>query len=375
MHHPSARARHRRPPGAHRAQPHGVAFRSPRTRAPQVSPGGSGAGLAGLHRMEHLVRNPALGTFRRVGGVAAAGGLLAGAALAAAPGASAAPATAVDCSTTNLQTAIDNASPGATLAVTGTCFGSYTIDQNLTLVGQGTAVLDGQNSYTTLTVSSGATVGVRKLTITGGNAGTGSAGDGGGINNSGTLTLDQSTVSNSAASSYGGGIYNSATLTLNQTTVSGNNGSVFGGGIYNNGAMTVEASKISQNSAGSGGGGIFTGFGFSPVTVTDSMVIGNTATAGSGGGIFNILDNETLANTTVKGNTAALEGGGINNNAGTTTLDNSAVTNNTAQQGESGYYGGGIFDFSGTVPLNDSSVRSNTPDNCDPSGYVSGCTG
>jgi hypothetical protein len=69
--------------------------------------------------------------FRRLAVVAAAGLLPSGAALvAAAPDASAAPATAVDCSTTNLQTAIDNASPGATLAVSGTCFGSYTIDKN-----------------------------------------------------------------------------------------------------------------------------------------------------------------------------------------------------------------------------------------------------
>jgi hypothetical protein len=67
--------------------------------------------------------------------------------------------------------------------------------------------------------------------------------------------------------------------------------------------------------------------------------------------------------------------GGIDNNAGTTTLNNSMVTDNTARLSESGLFGGGIFDFSGTVSLNNSAVSRNTPNNCDPPGSVAGCTG
>jgi nitrous oxidase accessory protein NosD len=317
-----------------------------------------------------------LRTFRRLGVVATAGILASGALVAAAPGASAAGATVAYCSTTDLQTAIDDATPGTTLAVYGTCAGNYTIDKNLTLLGHGNAVLDGQDSGTTLTVSAGATVGVAHLTVTDGNA-SGTAGSGGAINNSGTLTLDQSAVTNSAAGSYGGGIYNNfdGTLTLNQTAVTGNSSSVFGGGIYNENAMTIKDTIVRENSAQLAGGGIFTGFGFAPVTLTGSNINGNTATAGSGGGIFNILDSATLQNSTVSGNTAALVGGGINNNAGTTTLNDSIVTHNTAVSGESGSFGGGIFTFSGTVPLNNSTVSGNLPDNCDPPGNVTGCTG
>ena len=118
--------------------------------------------------------------------VAAAGTLPAVAALGAtAPGATAATPTVVDCSTTDLQTAIESASAGATLTITGTCLGGYTIDQNVTLQGRGTAVLDGQNGATTLTVSSGATVQLSRITVTNGNAGV--TGNGGAINNSGTL--------------------------------------------------------------------------------------------------------------------------------------------------------------------------------------------
>src|SRR5262245_37946962 len=85
-------------------------------------------------------------TFRRRGLVAGSVVMTFGAALVAASGASAAGATVVDCSTTNLQTAIDNAAPGAKLAVVGTCPGSFAIDQDLTLLGQGTAVLAGQQA-------------------------------------------------------------------------------------------------------------------------------------------------------------------------------------------------------------------------------------
>src|SRR5215510_8683650 len=128
--------------------------------------------------------------FRRLG-VAPAAWILAAVAahLASAPNASAAAPTVVDCSTTDLQTAIDNSDSGTTLAVSGTCSGNYTIDKDMTLRGRGDAVLDGQGRGTTLTVSPNATVQVANLTVTDGKAtGTGLAGNGGGINNSGVVT-------------------------------------------------------------------------------------------------------------------------------------------------------------------------------------------
>lgn len=312
--------------------------------------------------------SPRLRIARRLGVVAAAGVLpVATALVVAAPEASAAGVTVVDCSMTNLQTAIDNAGSGARLVVTGTCSGNYTIGQNLTLLGQGNAVLDGQDTNTTLTVSSGATVGLADLTITDGNA-SGGAGEGGGINNSGTLTLKDSSVGGNSAVNYGAGIYNSSSLTVENTTISGNGGSVLGGGIYNDGAMALKDTTVTDNSA-QAGGGILTGFGFSPVTLDNVTVIDNTATAGSGGGIYNILDSETLRDTLISGNTATDGGGGINNNAGTTTVYDSAVIGNT------GSTGGGIYTFSGIVLLTDSIVIANTPDNCDPPGAVTGCAG
>jgi len=289
----------------------------------------------------------------------------------AAPGASAAASTAVDCSASSLQTAINNASPGASLLVSGTCSGTYTINQNLTLIGHRSAVLDGQGDGTTLTVAPGATVQATNLTITAGDAV-----DGGGIDNSGALTLNHVSVTNSFGDS-GGGIFNnsSASLSLkNQTTVSLNDSGSFGGGIYNEGAMTLNSSTVTENLSANGAGGVFN-TGSVPGTVSNTTISGNF-TSGSGGGIFNLLDNISLTNSSVTGNTAVLEGGGIDNNAGTTTLKNSIVTSNAAESGESGTFGGGIFDFSGQVLLTGSSgVSGNSPDNCAPTGIVPGCTG
>jgi nitrous oxidase accessory protein NosD len=264
------------------------------------------------------------------------------AALQFASAASGAAATAVRCSTTSLQTAIDSADPGATLAVSGTCLGNFTIDKDLTLHGQGGAVLDGRHGGTTLTVAPGATVLLAGLTIT-----DGTAGQGGGINNSGSLMLNDSTVSNNAGDS-GGGIYNTAALTLRDTTVS-------------------------DNSAVYSGGGIFSCCGYDLVTLKDSTIDDNTA--GAGGGVFNLLDYAALIDTTVSGNTATLEGGGIVNNAGGVTLVDTTVRDNTAGSGSSGSYGGGIYTFSGSVSVTESSVSDNSPYNCAPLGAVDGCTG
>jgi hypothetical protein len=71
---------------------------------------------------------------------------------------------------------------------------------------------------------------------------------------------------------------------------------------------------VSKNHATYSGGGIFSCCGFAPVTVKDTTFSYNTAVAG--GGLFNLLDNATLTDSTVSGNAATLEGGGIVNNAG-----------------------------------------------------------
>ncbi len=145
------------------------------------------------------------------------------------------------------------------------------------------------------TVAGGATVVLSGVTITGG------VGNGGGIFNQGTLTLNDSTVSGNVAGDptngggTGPGIWNhtDATLTLNGCTVSGNSakGNLSyspsrGGGIANYGTLTLNDSTVSGNSASQGfGGGISNSLGTSTLALNHSTVSGNSAT--DGGGIDN----------------------------------------------------------------------------------------
>jgi hypothetical protein len=68
---------------------------------------------------------------------------------------------------------------------------------------------------------------------------------GGGIYNSGMLTVTDSTITSNIAGYGGGGIENDGTLVLNKSTISKNTG----GGIYNDSVLTVTNSTIGQNKA------------------------------------------------------------------------------------------------------------------------------
>ena len=181
-----------------------------------------------------------------------------------------------------IQEAVDDADllapPGGTIHVAaGTYTENVTIDKNVMLLGAGPGeygtIVDGNNVGTVFVVVPGVTVIISDMTIRNGRAPTG-----GGILNTGTLTLNNSTVSGNTADNDGGGICNEATLTLTNSTVSG-----------------------------------------------------NTATVG--GGIFNFLGMAEVINSTVSGNTATL-GGGITNTANAILrLSNATVSNNTAANG------------------------------------------
>ncbi len=209
------------------------------------------------------------------------------------------------------------------------------IQNNLTIDGSGqTIALDGVNLYGILIVNSGATLNLNDLTIT-----QGYASYGGGIYNSGTLTVTNSTLSgNSAWQYYGGGIYNkSGTVTVTDSAFSGNSAAK-GGGIYNkSGTLTVTNSTFSGNSAAFGGG-IFN-YIYGTLTVASSTFSGNSAAFG--GVIFNdVFSAPTVINSTFSGNWAQYRGAGIYNKGGTLTVTNSILAN--APSGGNCY--GGVTD-------------------------------
>ena len=215
-----------------------------------------------------------------------------------------------------------------------------------------------------------------------GNTATGRAG---GIYNSGTLTLTDSTVSDNTAYE-GGGIYNSsyATATVTGSTITGNstpstggggggvanfgqlimvdsnvtgNTAVLGGGIYNlfGGVVTLTDCTISGNFAYVGGGGLLN-YGAS-ATLTDCTVSNNTILTGGvynsgGGGIYNGgTSTLTLTGTTISGNASVGNGGGLlNANYSTATLTNTTISGNTASGSGGGVYNGDTFVPTGTTP-------------------------
>ena len=165
-------------------------------------------------------------------------------------------------------------------------------------------------------VDKGVTASISGVTITAGNAG---LYGGGGLENYGTTTLTDCTISGNSASD-GGGLYNRGTATLTDCTVSGNSAT---GGNYN-------------PKRGSGGGLLTFG---GTTTLTNCTVSGNHASKNGGGLYLNNLTTggtTTLTNCTVSGNSAG-SGGGVDNESGTATFGNTIVAENTATTGPDAY--------------------------------------
>ncbi|MBR8839881.1 MAG: hypothetical protein DSM106950_39260, partial [Stigonema ocellatum SAG 48.90 = DSM 106950] len=160
------------------------------------------------------------------------------------------------------------------------------------LTGSDLVTVSGNQASRVFEIGTGAAVNIDGLIVADGQV----AGDnGGGILNSGILTLDNSIVRNNSVTGImvdagnGGGIYNSGTLTVNNSTISGNSVTLNSGGI------------------GGNGGGIYNSSG--SLEVNNSTISGNRANtlrgSGSGGGIYNAnAGNLTVSNSTLGGNSA-----------------------------------------------------------------------
>jgi predicted outer membrane repeat protein len=184
-------------------------------------------------------------------------------------------------------------------------------------------------------------------------------------------TLTRSTVAGNSSTEFGGGIGFSggagSSLSLVDSTVSGNQAPVGGGGIrndayYGDAPLLVDHSTIAGNTSGQGGGiDAFALGGFtSSVSLTSSIVAGNRAPHGLGGGIDSYIDPSggatsiTVASTTIgprphranDGNQAAFGGGiaanGANGSATVVLKPGAALVANVAT-----FDGGGVFTRNG----------------------------
>jgi len=140
------------------------------------------------------------------------------------------------------------------------------------------------------------------------------------------VTLLHSTVmSNTAAS--GAGVNNigiGATAEIRDTNIQGNVASGAGGGVYNSGTMTIHESLIALNRARSGGGIDHSGY---TLDLTNVTLSGNTA-QDNGGGLYSRAST-TLKSVTFTGNVTASPqtGSSIFNDGASLAIGNTIVAN------------------------------------------------
>ena len=198
--------------------------------------------------------------------------------------------------------------------------------QNLSINGPGASKLaiSGGGSIPVLTICLGTNAAISGVTIENGNSAGGSVG--GGISNSGTLTLANSTLSGNYSVYQGGAIANSGMLTITNSTLSGNSTHEQGGAIYNssNATLTITNSTLSGNSSDNDGGGIYNDAG--TLAVTNSTLSGNSAI--SGGGIYSYSGTFRMTNSTLSGNSADYGGGIANDVHSAATLKSTLLASN-----------------------------------------------
>jgi Pectinesterase len=244
------------------------------------------------------------------------------------------------CPFPTIQSAINSSHANDVIHIAaGTYFENLQVpNQRLTFVGAGQdlTVIDGRRRGTVVTLgafgdsTTAQTVSIIAVTIT-----HGSAQYGGGIRiNDAALDLQNSIVSSNAATVNGGGIDVGAFTVpakITSSMVIHNRAAGAGGGI----AVEVECvaqisnSSIARNTAGTSGGGVFAE-GASQSTIQGTTISDNTSQH-DGGGIY--LDSGmpkahmSITTSSVVGNHAAVDGGGILD-AGALTLDASVVLGN-----------------------------------------------
>ena len=257
--------------------------------------------------------------------------------------------------------AITLAASGDSIRVAAATYAEHlTIGFSLNVIGFGanTTIIDGVSAGRVISIpNTSSTVTLSNVTIRNGLVG-GAVARGGGIYNAGTLTINNCNIATNhvkaSGGSWGAGIYNAGSLIVNNSTVSENKAGPIsgGGGIYSTGALTINNSTIAGNSANLGGGIV------GGATINKSTVSANTAYVG--GAIHSGA--LVLINSTLSGNAASKQGGGVNN-IGTLNVFSSTFSGNRAANG------GGIFNNGGTTRMQDS-IIANSPSGGNCSGVI-----
>ncbi len=232
---------------------------------------------------------------------------------------------------------------------------SYTIDASSLADG---LRIDGGGTSRIFDIQAGRTETIRNLDFRNGH----DAGDGGGIRNSGTASLNDCSFDGCSAGDDGGAIYNGGTLTLTRCALTGNTASDAGGGILNASTKTTTLNDclLTGNLASDNGGAIASESG--SVSLSSCVVSYNQALGPNNGGA---IDNDgngtlTLGNCTFASNSTSSSGGAINNE-GTLNATGCTFSNNAASTSLSAGGGGGaIQHIAGTLTVTNCTFSGNS---------------
>jgi hypothetical protein len=248
----------------------------------------------------------------------------------------------------------------------------------VTISGPGSELLTIRRDSTALApfgvlyLNSPGTISISGMTVSGGSG----SGNGGGIHNNATLMLTDVTLRQNTAN-LGGGLYSAAPVTLTDCTAVDNRASSRGGGVFVlNSACTLVGCAVTDNHSAYGGGLAVNATTSATLSLTDSTISGNTA-ATNGGGVYlsqaylllhgstlvgnsgggayfknSALGGSTVFNSTIAGNTANTGGGvTIAGSSGILHINGSTITGNSGS--------GGILAYSGGLALDNSIVSGN----------------
>jgi predicted outer membrane repeat protein len=267
--------------------------------------------------------------------------------------------------------AISLAASGDTIQIAAATYQeNLSIPFNLTLNGAkaATTIVDGTNTANVFTVGAGISLTLSNLTI---KNGVGYSG-GGGVDNSGTLTVNKSNFYTNTALS-GGAILNTGTATISNSNLSGNSPYFFGhsascGAIDNRSTMTITNSTFYSNYANNNftsGGAICNG---GTLTITRSTFSTNSSqgnNGGYGGAIYNYAGTLSVTNSTFSQNSATTSGGAIYSQGGTVQISNSTFGTNPENMG-----GGGALSNAGSSVLIQNSIVANSGNGGNCSGTI-----
>ncbi len=183
---------------------------------------------------------------------------------------------------------------------------------------------------------------------------------------SSTFTSNQA-ISNSSNGAGGGAVGNDETMELTGDTFTNNTATAntacesgYGGGVENDFVININSSTFTGNSAvnddnGNGEGGGFANFDVA--TVNNATITGNSVTNGSGGGLAEDGEGETLSGSTLSGNFAHGVNEGIG--GGMYTDEPTVMTNTTISNNHADNCGGGVYNDDADIWTN-SLISGNT---------------